>query len=45
MQTYKMEAWSEFRKGDSLQRLRFTDQLADLNYWDRVIFFIDKPVR
>jgi SAM-dependent methyltransferase len=45
MQTYNMEAWSEFRKGDSLQRLRFTDQLADLNYWDRVIFFIDKPER
>ncbi|CAG4887771.1 class I SAM-dependent methyltransferase [Paraburkholderia saeva] len=42
-QTYSMSAWQEFRSGDTLQRLRFTDQLADLNYWDRVIFFVDKP--
>ncbi|WP_459706475.1 class I SAM-dependent methyltransferase [Paraburkholderia sp. 2C] len=42
-QTYDLTAWAAFRNGDRLQRLRFTDQLADLNYWDRVIFFVDKP--
>lgn len=44
LQTYNLEAWKQFREGSSLQRLRFTDQLADLNYWDRVIFYIDKPL-
>jgi len=38
-----MEAWSRFRDGDVLERLRLTDQLASLNYWDRVIFYVDKP--
>lgn len=42
-QTYSLEAWNQFREGDALQRLRFTDQLADLNFWDRVIFYVDKP--
>ncbi len=43
LQTYSMEEWKQFRDGDLLQRLRLTDQLADLNYWDRVIFTVDKP--
>lgn len=43
LQTYSMSEWNRFREGDKLQRLRLTDQLASLNYWDRVIFFIDKP--
>lgn len=43
LQAYSMEAWSRFRDGDSLERLRLTDQLASLNYWDRVIFYVDKP--
>jgi SAM-dependent methyltransferase len=42
-QTYSLSEWEQFRKGDILQRLRFTDQLADLNYWDRVIFYVEKP--
>ena len=42
-QAYSMEAWSLFRDGDELERLRLTDQLASLNYWDRVIFYFDKP--
>ena len=45
LQTYSMEAWSRFRDGDALERLRLTDQLASLNYWDRVIFYVDKPER
>jgi SAM-dependent methyltransferase len=43
LQVYSMEDWSRFRDGDVLQRLRVTDQLASINYWDRVIFFVDKP--
>lgn len=43
LQTYSMEVWSRFRDGDALERLRLTDQLASLNYWDRVIFYVDKP--
>lgn len=44
LQTYSMEAWSRFREGDAVERLRLTDQLANLNYWDRVIFYVDKPM-
>ena len=43
LQTYSIEEWARFRDGDALQRLRLTDQLASINYWDRVIFYIDKP--
>lgn len=35
--------WTQFRNGDTLQRLRLTDQLEHLNYWDRIIFYVDKP--
>lgn len=41
--TYSMRDWSQFRNGDTRQRLLLTDQLAALNYWDRVIFVVDKP--
>jgi SAM-dependent methyltransferase len=43
LQTYSMDEWTQFRKGESLPRLRLTNQLAELNYWDRVIFYVDKP--
>jgi SAM-dependent methyltransferase len=42
LQTYSMDEWSRFRKGDKAQRARLTDTLAELNYWDRVIFYVDK---
>ncbi len=42
LQTYSMDSWLSFREGDVLERLRLTDQLADLNYWDRVIFYAEK---
>jgi SAM-dependent methyltransferase len=42
-QTYSLSEWSSFREGETIQRLRFTDQLAELNYWDRVIFYVDRP--
>jgi SAM-dependent methyltransferase len=41
--SYSMHEWSNFRAGSKLERLRLTDQLASLNYWDRVIFYVDKP--
>lgn len=40
---YSMRDWNQFRSGDTRQRLLLTDQLAALNYWDRVIFVVDKP--
>jgi SAM-dependent methyltransferase len=43
LQIYSVEDWARFRGGDSLQRLKLTDHLASLNYWDRVIFYVDKP--
>jgi hypothetical protein len=39
---------SRFRDGETLGqlqlRLQLTDQLAHANYWDRVIFYVDKSV-
>lgn len=43
LQKYTMQKWSEFRKGDATQRKLFDDQLASLNYFDRVIFYVEKP--
>ena len=43
LQTYSMDSWTSFRQGDEHQRIRLTDNLATINYWDRVIFFVDKP--
>ena len=40
-QAYSMEAWSWFRDWNRVERLRLTDQLASINYWDRVIFYVD----
>jgi hypothetical protein len=43
LQTYSKEAWSRFRDGDALERLRLTDQFAHIDYWDRFILHVDKP--
>lgn len=45
LQTYSMDEWTKFRdgEGETTERLRLTDQLASVNYWDRVIFYVDKP--
>lgn len=40
---FSMKDWSLFRQGNEKLRCRLTDQLARINYWDRVIFYIDKP--
>lgn len=39
---YSMKSWSRFRKWAPLKRLGLTNQLASINYWDRVIFYVDK---
>lgn len=39
---YSMDEWRLFMNGETHQRLRFTDQLAHINYWERVIFFVTK---
>lgn len=43
LQTFSLSEWNLYRNGDHLQRLSFSDRLAQINYWDRVIFFVDKP--
>jgi ubiquinone/menaquinone biosynthesis C-methylase UbiE len=43
LQVYSMKDWTRFREGDSLERSRLTDSIASLNYWDRVIFYVDRP--
>ncbi len=43
LQTFSMTEWSNFRAKNGLVRKKFTDQLATLNYFDRVIFYVDKP--
>ena len=43
--TYSVDEWKRFRDGKKRQRLRMTDYLANINYWDRVIFYVDKPAK
>lgn len=43
LQTYSLQEWAAFRGKNGAERLRYTDVLAQLNYWDRIIFFLDKP--
>jgi len=45
LQYYSLENWQKFRNGDEMEKLKLTDHLATVNYWDRVIFYIDKPVQ
>lgn len=42
MQEFSLQTWQDFIKGDVYQRQKFSDQLAQINYWDRVIFYVDK---
>lgn len=42
LQKYSVYEWLQFRDGDTRQRQRFTDYLANINYWDRIIFTADK---
>jgi ubiquinone/menaquinone biosynthesis C-methylase UbiE len=40
---YSVDDWTKFRAGETLKQLKFTDHLSTINYWDRVIFYVDKP--
>ena len=42
LQTFSMEDWNKFRFGDIDQKNLLTDYLANINYLDRVIFYIEK---
>jgi SAM-dependent methyltransferase len=47
LQSFSLTEWTEFRSGSWLRRSsvreRFDDHLARINYFDRVIFYVDKP--
>lgn len=42
LQEFPLETWQDFRSNDQLVRLRFTDQLAQINYDERVLFYVEK---
>jgi hypothetical protein len=39
-----MSEWSTFGAADGLERRQFSEYLAHLNYFDRVVFYGDKPL-
>jgi len=41
-QEFTLETWQNFRSRDKTTRLRFTDQLAQINYDERVLFYVEK---
>ena len=41
-QVFSLSSWQNFRGGDEMIRLRFTDQLAQINYDERVVFYVEK---
>jgi hypothetical protein len=43
LQTFSMSEWSSFRASDGMERQKFSEHLARLNYFDRVVFYVDKP--
>lgn len=42
LQEFSLETWQNFRSGDELSRLGFTNQLAQINYDERVLFYVEK---
>jgi SAM-dependent methyltransferase len=42
LQEFTLETWQNFRSRDETTRLRFTDQLAQINYDERVLFYVEK---
>lgn len=40
---FDLDSWQKFRSSNHNLRERFCDQLSDLNYNGRVIFYVDKP--
>lgn len=42
LQVLSSDQWASFRGGDALLRSQYLEQLSKQNYFDRVIFYIDK---
>lgn len=42
LDVYSMKEWSSFRNRNLIHRFKMTEKLAKTNYWERVIFFVDK---
>jgi SAM-dependent methyltransferase len=43
LMSYTLTGWTRFRKRRWFSRRPYTDQLARINYWDRIVFCVDKP--
>ena len=43
LKTYSLASWEKFMTGDANLRQDFNEHLSKINYWDRVIFYVDKP--
>jgi len=43
LQTFSQKKWSLFRSGDRSMRDYYSDQLSGVNYFERVIFYVEKP--
>ena len=41
-QEFSLESWQNFRTGDEAARISFTDQLAQINYDERILFYVQK---
>ncbi len=42
LEPYSLTEWNTFRREGIVERKKMTDHLAKINYWDRVIFYVDK---
>lgn len=45
LHTYSMGEWSQFRSGDQGPRSAFLERLTAVNYWERVVFHVDKSLQ
>jgi SAM-dependent methyltransferase len=43
LKIFSIKEWSSFRRGSIMQRHKFSRHMAKVNYYQRVIFFCDKP--
>ena len=42
LMTYSFNTWDKYRHGNSAERDKLADQLSRINYWERVVFFVEK---
>lgn len=43
LQHFTLREWTSFRKGNKKMHMRIIEPLAYTNYYERVIFYVDKP--